>query len=84
MPAPIEQPNVLRRHLLDLCRRRPRLEQRVTWERPKDTGPEVNPARGRQIAWQNYVRELRLQGREADDEWLDALVTRYADDEAAT
>jgi hypothetical protein len=50
----------------------------MTWQRPKDTGPEISPAQGRQIAWLNYVRELRLQGREADDEWLNALVTRYA------
>jgi hypothetical protein len=50
------------------------------WERPKDTGPIVAPAHGRQVAWRNYVRELRLQGRDADDEWLDALVTRYAEE----
>ena len=52
----------------------------MTWERPKDTGPLVAPSHGRQIAWRHYVAELRLQGREADDEWLEALVTRYADE----
>ena len=52
----------------------------MTWKRPEDTGPIVDPTQGRQVAWANYVRELRLQGREADDEWLDALVTRYAEE----
>jgi hypothetical protein len=38
------------------------------WKRPEDTGPIVAPTHGR-------------QGREADDEWLDALVTRFAEQE---
>ena len=60
---------------------------RPAWTPPPDTGPPVDPAIGRRVAWDNYRRQLRLQGREADDEWLDALVTRYAEepgrDEAA-